>query len=341
MKRIRLLVLVAAFFHLGLLQAQDVHFSLYNYSPLSLNPALTGAFEGTARIGGVYRSQWYTIQPFETNAYYIDAPLPIFRFRKTDWFGAGVTFIGDVAGSSRLKVNYAPLFSLSYHAAMNKKATTYLTVGFQGGMISREINDQRLRLASGYDERTGQIVQGGQTDNAIQPMADNKFDFGFGAMIRSTLSNDSRLEMGVGYSHLIQPDYSLLSGRQDEGKRPGRLSAHGRLWMPINDKWSITPTFLWQNTGGANEFALQGWAGKPINEKLTLNAGLGYRFADAAQLLFGVDYEDWHVALSYDLNLSKLSNVSNYQGAFEIAGYYILKIYKKPDVKPALLCPEF
>jgi len=342
MKRIRLFVLVAALFQIGSLQAQDVHFSLYNYSPLSLNPALTGAFEGTARIGGVYRGQWYTIQPFETNAYYIDAPLPILRLRKTDWFGAGVTFIGDVSGSSRLKVNYAPVFSLSYHAAMNKKATSYLTIGFQGGMISRELNDQRLRLASGYDEGLGRIAENSAaTDNAIKTMSDNKFDFGFGLLFRSTLDNDSRLELGAGYSHLIRPEYSLLTGRSDEGKRPGRLSAHGRLWMPLSDKLSITPTFLWQNTGSANEFALQGWVGKPINEKLTLNGGLGYRFADAAQLLFGVDYEDWHLAISYDLNLSKLSSTSDYQGAFEIAGYYILKIYKKPDVKPALLCPEF
>lgn len=341
MKRIRLLVFVAALLQLGALQAQDVHFSLYNYSPLSLNPALTGAFEGTARIGGVYRSQWYTIKPFETNAYYIDAPLPILRLRKTDWFGAGVTFISDVSGSGRLKVNYAPMFSLSYHAAMDKKGDSYLTLGLQGGIISRQLNQDRLRLASGYDDRTGAIVPGAQTDNSIQSESDNNFNFGLGLMYRSKLENDGRLELGASYSHLIQPEYSLLSGRSDEGNRPGRLAAHGRLSMPINEQWSVMPTFLWQNTGGANEFALQGWVGKPINEKLTLNAGLGYRFADAAQVLFGVDYEDWHLALSYDLNLSKLSNTSNYQGAFEIAGYYILKVYKKPDVKPALLCPEF
>lgn len=341
MKRIRLLVLVAALFQLGFLQAQDVHFSLYNYSPLSLNPALTGAFEGTARIGGVYRSQWYSVQPFETNSYYIDAPLPILRLRKNDWFGAGVSFVSDVSGRTRLKVNYAPMFSLSYHAAMNKDASSYLTLGLQGGMISRELNEQRLRLASGYDPARGTIVEGNIMDNAIQSMADNTFNFGFGMMFRSTLENDARLELGAGFSHLIRPDYSLLSGRQDEGKRPGRLSVHGRLWMPLNDKLSIMPTFLVQNTGGATEMAVQGWVGKPVNEKLTLNAGLGYRFADAAQVLFGVDYEDWHVALSYDLNLSKLSNTTNYQGAFEIAGYYILKVYKKPNVQPALLCPEF
>lgn len=329
-------------FGLGVLQAQDVHFSLFNYSPLSVNPAQTGAFEGTARIGGVYRSQWYSIRPFETNTYYVDAPLPILRLRKTDWFGAGVTFISDASGTARLKTNYSPMFSLSYHAALDKRANSMLTIGFQGGMISRELNLDRLKLASGYDPTAGIIREGSSsTDNSVQEQSDSKLDFGFGLMYRGNLENDARLEIGAAYSHLIRPEYSLLTGRTDEGKRPGRLSAHGRLWMPINEKWSIMPTFLWQNTSGANEMALQGWAGKPINDKLTLNAGLGYRFADAAQILFAVDYEDWHVALSYDVNLSKLSNVTNYQGAFEIGAYYILKVYKSPNVKPALLCPEF
>lgn len=40
------------------------------------------------------------------------------------------------------------------------------------------------------------------------------------------------------------------------------------------------------------------------------------------------------------MNVSSLSEVSNFQGGFEIAGYYILKIYKKPKISPAILCPQ-
>ena len=340
MKQFRLLLLLVLLIQFGNLQAQDVHFSLYNYSPLTLNPALTGGFEGTARIGGIYRTQWYTIRPFETNSYYIDAPLPILRLRKNDWFGAGVVFLSDRAGTINVKTNYSPLFSLSYHAAMDKKGENMLTFGIQGGVMSRRLNEQRIRFGDNYDVATGQIEPGAGMDNILSE-SKSKFDFGFGVMYRGTLDNDAKLELGASYSHLIQPEYSLLSGRNEDENRPGRLSAHGRLRMALNEKWSVMPTFLWQNTASANEFAVQGWVGKPINEKTTLNFGLGYRFADAAQVLFGVDYEDWHIALSYDLNLSKLSNTSDYQGAFEIAGYYILKMYKKPNVQPAILCPEF
>ena len=39
------------------LHAQDLHNSLFYMNPLHMNPAFTGAFEGTFRLGGIYRDQ--------------------------------------------------------------------------------------------------------------------------------------------------------------------------------------------------------------------------------------------------------------------------------------------
>ena len=38
--------------------AQDPHFSQFFASPLTLNPALTGKFDGVVRVAGNYRNQW-------------------------------------------------------------------------------------------------------------------------------------------------------------------------------------------------------------------------------------------------------------------------------------------
>ena len=40
------------------LNAQDIHFSQYYASPLTLNPALTGKFNGLWRVTGIYRDQF-------------------------------------------------------------------------------------------------------------------------------------------------------------------------------------------------------------------------------------------------------------------------------------------
>ena len=39
---------------------QDEHFTNFRMAPLAVNPALTGAFNGTYRLTAVYRGQWNT-----------------------------------------------------------------------------------------------------------------------------------------------------------------------------------------------------------------------------------------------------------------------------------------
>ncbi|MCB0576411.1 MAG: type IX secretion system membrane protein PorP/SprF, partial [Saprospiraceae bacterium] len=43
------------------LSAQDIHFTQFYMSPLTTNPAMSGKFEGTVRIGGIYRGQWASV----------------------------------------------------------------------------------------------------------------------------------------------------------------------------------------------------------------------------------------------------------------------------------------
>src|SRR5262245_44150778 len=45
----------------GTMQAQDMHFSQYYFSPLTMNPAYTGKYKGDFRFFGNYRKQWRLI----------------------------------------------------------------------------------------------------------------------------------------------------------------------------------------------------------------------------------------------------------------------------------------
>ena len=46
-----------------LVKGQDIHYTLFNDSYLTTNPALTGSFYGSYRIGSIFRDQWYSILP--------------------------------------------------------------------------------------------------------------------------------------------------------------------------------------------------------------------------------------------------------------------------------------
>ncbi len=349
MKLFRLLLLMLIVHATATLSAQDIHYSLYNMSPLTLNPALTGAFSGTARIGGIYRDQWSSVvggNKFATPSFYVDAPI-IRGFGKKDWVGVGFSMMTDKAGSLKLQTASSQL-SASYHLSLNKKGTSILTLGVQGGSVQRRSKDPLVEV---FEDEFGTGIGGGGlgAGNSVDnPEGSASYlDFAAGLMLRSKLNDVAAMELGVSYGHLTKPDYALLQAMggtgstSDAGKRPPRITAHGRYDQQLNDKWSVSPTFLYQSTSSASEFALQAWAGNQINKDFRLNMGLGYRFSDAGQVLLGGDYKDLRVALSYDVNVSSLSTASNYQGGFEIAAWYIIKIYRKPTIKTRILCPRF
>ncbi|MCB0572105.1 MAG: PorP/SprF family type IX secretion system membrane protein [Phaeodactylibacter sp.] len=356
MKLIKTLLFIFLTAILGTLQAQDIHYSLYNMSPLTLNPGLTGSFYGTVRVGGIYRGQWYNVSDatgFETPSFYADAPI-IRGFRDKDWVGVGLAVFNDKAGSVKLRTN-ASLISAAYHLGLGKAGNSVLTLGLQGGSVSRRFSQTRLQLADQWDASTGQFGETSQ-DDMIAGDGRNKatyVDFAGGLLFRTKNKDGAMLELGASAHHVTQPNESFLSSGggtgggnknvADENKRPFLINAHAKYEWMLTDKWSAAPTAFFQTTRGAKEIALQAWGGYLLNpeQQIKLHFGLGYRFSDAAQILAGLDYKDLRVALSYDVNTSSLNTATNYQGAFEIAAWYILKIYKEPEVKQTILCPKF
>ena len=61
--------------------AQDIHFSQYYASPLTLNPALTANINGVFRVAANYRNQWFnvptlnSVAPYQTYQVSFDAPI--------------------------------------------------------------------------------------------------------------------------------------------------------------------------------------------------------------------------------------------------------------------------
>ncbi len=353
MKLNRLLLLGAFVIFFGTLRAQDIHFSLFDMSPLTLNPALTGAYEGTARVGGIYRDQWASFLPnqFTTPSFFIDAPI-IRGFRKTDWVGIGMLTVNDQAGTAKLKTTQNML-SASYHFALTKDAKTMLTLGVQGGSVQRSLDLQAQGLLFGDESELVGGQPGASEDRSI-PNETSFFDFGVGLMLRTQLDNQSSLDAGLAFGHITQPKYGFITSAipgedGDAERRPMTITAHAKYQTQLTDKWSIAPTVMLRNSGGATAINLQAWGSYLLKEdnpvedqpEVKLNFGAGYRFGDAAQALLGMDYGPLRVALSYDVNVSSLSEVSNFQGGFEVAAWYVFKIYKKPNTDPSILCPHF
>src|SRR5690242_4420914 len=100
-------------------KAQDIHFSQFYASPLTLNPAFSGFHDGTFRVAGIYRNQWRSVTtPFQTFGVSFDMRLLQKKLKK-DVFGVGGVVVYDKAGDGNL-TNMGILASASYHKALKK-----------------------------------------------------------------------------------------------------------------------------------------------------------------------------------------------------------------------------
>jgi len=332
------------------LRAQDLHFSQFNMSPLTLNPAMIGGFEGTARITGIYRDQWSSIldNSFSSPSVGIDAPL--FRgFRDSDWVGVGGVLTSDNVGEGDLQVG-ENLLGVAYHFALDDDGANMLTLGVQGGNVTRQLDPSANGLVFAdelpEDVGGGGLGLGKGGDRSVNDQV-SYLDFNVGLMFRSRQETGDLIEVGLAFNHITTPEYSFVSrggsgNNNNAGQdRPMTIAAHGRYDRALSEVWSIEPSFMFQTTAGNTEIMLQALGGYQLNDEWKLHAGPGYRFGDSGQILMGVTYdESLRVGLSYDVNLSSVTDISNYRGGFELAASYIIKIFKEPDVKPAILCPR-
>ena len=139
-------------------QAQDPAFSQFFASPLTLNPALTGKFNGTVRVAGNYRDQWPAINnAFITSTISVD--MPIFRNKLPDnnTWGVGIMGMTDRTANGILTSNYIAL-STAYHLALDEDGYHQLGVGFQGSFASKMLDGTKLHFEDQLDQQGGWTI---------------------------------------------------------------------------------------------------------------------------------------------------------------------------------------
>lgn len=348
------------------LGAQDVHYTLHNYAPLWLNPANTGSFSGSIRVGGIYRGQWHSLNGISSPTAYADAPLA-FGLRKQDWVGVGFSLVSDNAGDFNISSTFFG-FSGAYHFSLDKKRENVLTLGVQYGSASYGIEVggvpiQQLNIdsdlggqgQSGMSEFEQQMGGPSGPDNNN---SDSYNDLNAGLKLKMLLDKKTNdiFEAGISVLHLNAPKRQsqtmirrdtitmppILGGDNDEDtrRRKPTIHAHARLDMEMSEKWRFQPTAFFQAANSTSSLSLQAWGRRALKNDMGLRMGLGYRTGDAAKVLVGIDSGQLRAALSYDITLSQARNVNSYQGAFEVSAAYIFNIYKKPVVTPKILCPR-
>src|SRR5687767_10276196 len=164
--------------------AQDPNFSQFFASPMTLNPALTGKFDGVYRVAGNYRNQWPTINnAFVTKTASIDFGILKNRLADIDQLGIGVMGFTDRAGDGVLTNNYIAL-SVAYHKGLDENGYHQLGAGFQGSYMNK-----RLDVSKVYFE--DQLTPNGFTGITSESFSDDQvslsyFDMNAGVLYSGT-----------------------------------------------------------------------------------------------------------------------------------------------------------
>lgn len=320
MKRLKLLVVLFVMVSIKSFGQQDVHFSQFFSSPLTLNPASAGIFNGDLRAIMNYRSQWGSIStPYNTMAASID--FPVLKKMPGGVFGLGINFFKDVAGDSKMNTsNYS--LSLAYHLDISGGDNNhFLSMGFQGGSIQRSMslgnltwNDQWNGVE--FDQEISTIDQLGGTSVSA-------FDMSAGMHWFYAPDRDRTFFAGFSLFHVNSPNI----GFNQEDPLLKKYTFHGGADINFNSSIGLLPNFVFVKQGpnqymdiGAEVKIFLQESTKFTNYKNQMYMSIGpyLRWGDAAYIVSRFNWNGVVAAVSYDFNMSDLSSVSKRNGGFEV-----------------------
>jgi len=327
-------------------QAQDIHFSQFFSSPLNLNPALTGAFNGNIRGIVNYRNQWNSFAPFNTFASSVDANFGS-SFLKNDLMGIGVNAYSDVAGDTKYSSTQVNL-TLAYIKTLGDRYhRSYLSAGFQGGYAQKSVDYLAMTFASQYDGVYYDPTLA--TGEALGFESKGYLDLSAGLMWYLVPREDKfSMYLGGSMYHLNEPNQAIGSTTD---QLYIRTSGHAGAQIPVGEMTSLVPAVMVvfqgpyrEYFGGTNlKFYLQGmkWSSTAISfgiwQRVVGDIEGGVK-AESSVVAARLDYEKISLGLSYDVNISSLNEASKNNGGPEISLTYISSLPQKARKIP---CPKF
>ena len=319
-------------------QAQDPNFSQFFSSPLTLNPALTGKFNGTVRVAGNYRNQWPTINnAYTTYTASVDAGILKNSIPEFDQFGVGVLGFSDKSGNGVLQ-NNAIALSTSYHKALDENGYSQFGLGFQGSFVSKTLDVTKVKFldqlrSDGFTGVTQEVFSQQQVNLSY-------FDLNVGMLYNGTTDGNNNYYVGASMYHITRPKESFNGGEYVLDPRL-TLQAGGKL--PLAELNAVHFSAIHSRQANAINTVIGGAYMLNVNQEpsnpTNLYFGSWFRLGDAIIPYIGLEFGDFHIGATYDVNTSSLKPGSNMRGGAEFSLIYI----KKPadPYAKSVNCPKF
>ncbi len=314
--------------------AQDIHWSQYNDNPIFQNPGNAGLFNGDYRFVANYRNQWKSVSvPFSTISFSADT-----RITQKPNLGLGLLFFHDVSGDGKLRT-LEMQGNIAYHLKLTPDSMHNLRAGVNIGINHRQVDWSKFYFDNQFNGVS--FDPSLATNEAYQSDRKTNPSFGTGLVYEYYKNKREKIYAGISFFNLNRPNQGFYT---EYIPRDIRMNLFAKGIYKLDVDWDLVPSINLSVQGKYREIIFGSSAKYTLSDKVgdykAVYGGLWYRNRDAAYLSVGMDYNDWFVGLSYDINFSKLVPASNLRGGFEIAARYILHHFKPKKVIHRI-CPDY
>lgn len=299
--------------------AQDIHFSQTAQTPLLINPAVAGVFDGWQRAIINQRSQWLgaTTQFMTTN---VAGDITLFKKERGNrsYLGVGGMFNTDVGGDGRFGTQTG---SLTISGILPIKKGSSLSAGIQGGFGSRKGDISKLSFESQWNSAEYTFDPTINSGEVTSLNNCSYLDAGAGIYYvldagKSAFFRDQefKFQLGAAIYHINQPLLKFTSGSDDHLHR--KYVFHSGIVYDIEgSKFSIDGNIVQFIQGGHYETIIgtmlryrlvDGTKLTGFSQKAFFGFGLYMRVKDAIIPSVLIDYKGFKFGMSYDVTISKL-----------------------------------
>ena len=297
--------------------SQDIHFSQVAQTPLFINPAAAGVYDGWERVILNHRNQWLGAgTQFMTSAVAADA-----NFFKSQYkndkahLGVGLLFYNDIGGDSKFG-NQTGALTVSGFLPLG--SGNILSAGIQGGFGNRSADFTNLTFSSQWNgSQFDQTILSGEANGNSFTYVDASSGFFYvydGGSSNFRRNEDFKIQAGIAGFHLNRPRLKYTTVDGDRMYR--KFVAHASVIADIPGSDFAIDANIAQFIQGPHFQTIFGAIGryrlsngtKVTGHSSNAYIGLGayYRLRDAIIPSFILEWGGFKFGVSYDVTVSTM-----------------------------------
>ena len=311
--------ILAFIWSINTIAQQDKHLSMWNENASQFNPAAVGIMDEDIRLLTNFRMQWLPLsgESMRTNTFSFDAKL--IKSKGTDsHLGIGVNFVNDQTGNSKFTTNSFSI-PIAYNIELNKMNS--FSVGVAPGYYSQTIGGSQTWNNQWNGSSFDQTLSNGET---FIPKV-NSFDIGTGIQYKIKFDDVSHITACFSVNHLNTAGTNYTSAGTGLFKQFNfHISA---TKFDSQRRFGISPQALVTLMGPNYNILVGSYFDHELFEsskrtdyvqRSFISYGFFMRWKDAFIISAAFKTNGFKFGISYDVNLSKLSNATRSNGALEL-----------------------